>query len=194
MPITHKYSYSVLLCCALMIVAIIAVTGLIETKPTRSAVIDFIDPETQVVKTARIPIRKAASLTDAKVINWVNKVVATCFSLTLSNMETKSNYCGERYFSTYARVAYQIDYVNAIKETMSNNTANFYTGTPYEPVIIQPFSLRAGRAYYTVFVQTLSSLVERKRTSPSSKGVWFFVAPSLKAKDESQFTIIGMRI
>ncbi|WP_390240762.1 hypothetical protein [Vibrio sp. R78045] len=188
----HTLTYAIYGLTFLILISIGAINHLVEQEPVRKAVIGHTDSVSKKHSIKPIKVWKTSRLTDAKLKTWVEKVVATCFSFTLTNINSKPEYCANKYFNYSSSSAYLNSYVSRVGAVMEKSTANFYTGMPYPPIIVLPVSARANRFYYTVYVQTVSSLVERKYTSPSVKGIWFFVAPSPKANDESQFTIIGI--
>ncbi len=189
----HTSTYFVIALCIAMIIPIGQINALIKAKPSRTAYIETRDSSTKQLTKQPVGIRATTYLTDRKLVNWLDKVVPTCFSFTLSNVDSKSLYCARKYFNSTAGSAYINGHVATVAEAMNLKTANFYTAVPYAPVITQPFSLEKKRYYYTVYVQTIRSVVERKSTSPSYKGVWLFVAPNIKARDEGQFMIIGIK-
>ncbi len=190
----HTHSYAAIGICLGIIITITTITNLIETEPSRTAIMEVKSSDGDAVTQKRIHIRKAASLTDKKLMNWLDKVVPTCFSFTLDNIDSKPLYCARKYFNRSSGTVYLNDFVGTIEDTMSRKTANFYTAVPYQPIITQPLSVKKNRLYYTVYVQTIRSVVERKITSPSYKGIWLFIAPNLRSNDEAQFMIIGAQL
>ncbi|MBF4437216.1 hypothetical protein ERJ77_22575, partial [Vibrio anguillarum] len=141
------------------IIVMYAIAGIlnhyIEQTPERHAVTISTDNDShQKVKTfATAPIM---ALTDKKLLQWTENVIATCFSLTQTNIQSKSDYCQERYFVYSAGRAYKSNYVSAVEKNLAANTANQYAAMPYPPIIIQ--SPKPRHLYYVVYVQTLVSI------------------------------------
>ena len=188
----HYFTAASLVFILLSWVAVIAMNSFITQEPERIAVMKIKDNGRDKLK--RVPVRSTASLTDQKLINWLEKTIPTCFSFTVVNITSKSEYCSSNYFQTSAARAYRNNYVNELEPLLTSKGANIYVGLPYSPIIMSSPSREEKRFYYVVYAQTISSLVERKATSPSSRGITLWIAPQKHAKNPNQFTIIGIRM
>ncbi|ACH64713.1 hypothetical protein VFMJ11_B0132 (plasmid) [Aliivibrio fischeri MJ11] len=188
----HYYTLASLLFIILSWVAVIAMNTFITQEPERVAVMKVEENGRKKIK--QVPVRSTASLTDQKLINWLEEIIPTCFSFTVININSKSSYCSDKYFQKSAAQAYLNNYVDEIAPLLDSKDANIYVGLPYAPIITSSPSTKNKKFYYVVYIQTISSLVERKVTSPSSRGLRLWVAPQKHANNPNQFTIIGIRM
>lgn len=166
-----------------------AIESSINAKPSRIAVMDL--TPTQKGTNTRLDVRSTAALTDAKLIDWVDKVLATCFSLTTENITTKSQYCEKTYFKSAAGAAYQYSWVSSLQKQLSQSAGALYVGMPVAPFITQSSSRRSLR--YVVFAQMLVSRVERGSVTPDIRQVRLFIMPTLQAANPNQYSIVGIQ-
>lgn len=175
----------------LMFVTSYLISDYVQTAPQRTAVIRSVDDSTRLEP---VYTRKTITITDQKLVNWVDKVATTCFSLTQINIDSKSDFCRDQYFVTSAGAAYKDVYVSRIAQTINTRAANQYAVLPYPPLIVQSPSAHSNRLYYTVYVTMVISTVERKATTPRFEKITLYVAPKITTVNANQFVITGFRI
>lgn len=140
-----------------------------------------------------ITVRPVASLSDAKLINFVERVIVTCFSLTPINYQAKSDYCAEQYFAYNAGRVYQRLYAQRVGKDIEEDEGTNYAAASWKPVIAVPWE-KTNYQYYVVVFPTVVTKVLRTSRHPQTRVVRLFVRPSIKSANPYQFEIIGFRI
>ncbi|MEI8659213.1 DotI/IcmL/TraM family protein [Vibrio sp. Hal054] len=168
----------------MLIVGLIAYS--VNKQPERQAIYQ----EDGKIKSVRI--RDLASITDTKLLTFTNDVVATCFSLTQVNAESKSAYCADTYFSRNPAFIYRQKYADPIKDELVENDQTIYAAMPTAPVILQRPTQK--RQYYTVFTIVKLTRVGRTQRTTQSKYMRLFIMPTQKSVSPYQFEIVGIQI
>ncbi|MBY7854260.1 hypothetical protein KW429_11190 [Vibrio fluvialis] len=186
-----SWSHLALILTLTMIVTTLFISSYVEQSPQREAYVnsgDEAEPRWIPLKT-----KPTVALTDNKLINWIDELLAKCFSLTQLNIDSKSAYCQNRYFVTSAGAAYAT-YVDRVRTTLKSEAANQYVALPNAPLVVQSPSVSKRRFYYTVYATMMVTTVERKEITPRIENITLYVKPSRTTNSESNFVITGIRI
>ncbi|WP_038194421.1 hypothetical protein [Vibrio nigripulchritudo] len=183
----HFQTITVAILVAVSLVLLIVIADSVNRSPVREAYIR------QGESIQKMKVRSVGSLSDAKLINFVERVIVTCFSLTPINYQTKSEYCAEQYFAYNAGRVYQRLYAQRVGRQIEEDEGTNYAAASWKPVIAVPWE-RTNYKYYVVVFPTVVTKVLRTSRHPQTRIARLFVRPSIKSTNPYQFEIIGFRI
>ena len=175
---------------SLMVVSLFSMilnSYLIESSPTRSAYI-----RAENGKLDRVRLRSTASLNDAKVQGWVEKVIATCFTLTPENARDKANYCASQYFNSTSASAYYYRYAVPVANQIESSVATQYVALRDKMFIVHRPS--KGKFYYRLRGVLTISRINKSESVPSTRSFEIFIKPTTTSKNVSQYEIVGINI
>lgn len=182
----HVKSYATMAVILVMYLLIAMIWGSVNKKPERIAV----SHNEQGYKPLKV--RASSSITDRKVMDFASKVIATCFSLTPLNVQSKSEYCAQTYFRYNPAEIYKKRYAAPLGKIMKKNESTTYSVIPRKPIIIS--TPKRGQPYYVVYATTLSTTVTRSGPKTHTRNVRLWIVPTLTSVNAEQFNIIGVRI
>ncbi|MCC2524967.1 hypothetical protein [Vibrio coralliilyticus] len=183
----HLQSIIVIACILVMALLVTNLSTSVSTPPTREAYIKSGD------QWKKLKIHSVAALSDAKLINFAERVIITCFSLTPLNYVSKSEFCRNQYFSYNAGLVYQRKYAEIVGRQISEDEGTRYATGARKPVIVAPWEKNNYQYYVLVFPIKLTNVLRTSRV-PESRLVQLWITPLQKSNNPFQFEIIGIRL
>lgn len=172
---------------ALCLLSMMTNSIFITSEPQRDAYI-----KNEEGKLVKVRLRTTASLNDSKVQTWIEKVIATCFTLTPENARGKARYCATEYFNSTSASAYYYRYAIPVADQIELSIATQYVALKDKMFIVHRPTPQ--KFYYRLRGALTISRVSKSETIPSARSFEVFIKPTMLSKNIYQYEIVGINI